>query len=1009
MMQLKHLLLATTIVAGSGLGLATMAEARQVAGKGEAPTVQTDKPHAKPTEPEAVEAVVVTGSRIRRSDFNSASPVTIITNEDAELKGSTSAVDMLQTLPQAANSQQINSQLGGYVVTGGPGAQTLGLRGLDASRTLILLNGRRLGPAGVGGTVSAVDLGVLPQASLSQIEILRNGASSIYGSDAIAGVVNYITKTNQDGLTLTARTTLPEHGSGENYYVGGSYGKSLAKGYVTGSLSYMEQRELTKGDRDYTACDADYYFNPKDNGRADLIGPGGGPVCFNHYNGVVVPKAYYGGVFQYDPKLQNYPAYPAAALGLRSFLPDWVRAARAGQKDTYKYLQSKPAIDSRASVVTPRTVLSGLFNVGYDVTPTTSAYGEFLFNRRTTKWHSSAELFPQIDPTNPNNTLAKGLQTACGFVGYQGAIPVCNVGGVPTAGTDGQVYPIIVWPQWSSTKVDYAHAVLGLKGTVKGLGFLDGFKWDGYYQYSGSRGSYAQKFVYKDRVIATTGIDDSGARVSNGQTCNQALITMAPTTCVSVPWLDPRVLQGQFTPEESNFLFGQETGHTRYDRHAFEFTLSGDVLKLPAGPLSTVVGVYAKRDSIKDTPGANAILRNYWGRTTAGVTQGTENLKEVYGEALVPVVKNLFLAKSVDLSLSGRLSDYDAFGTSKTYKVGVDWALSSQYRLRGSIGTSFRAPTLYERFLADSTGFFSGQDPCRLWKDSSNATLQQRCKADGIPDDYAGYIATPTVSTGGGKNLKPETSKTFSIGAVWTPSIIDLKVAVDYFELSIDQQIDNFGAGNILSSCYTAVDANKIFCDLFKRDPVSKDILTIRDDYLNINKQKLRGIDLNTRYTRNFTAGVLAIESQATWQLEYARSIKGEPFVDFVGRVNVPQFTAGVNTSFKAGDSTYFWSVDVVGRQSDSRGFETGEFAPGPFANYPEGYRRKLHVEQVVYHTISYRRRVNDWTLWAGVNNLFDEVPPAVSSDERGRVGTSAIGNYDFLGRRFFLQVERKF
>ncbi|ATQ44611.1 TonB-dependent receptor plug domain-containing protein [Caulobacter mirabilis] len=1003
-MSLKHFLLASALGASCGLAVPALALAQ------EAPPAAQPETLPKPDHEtaEAVEAVVITGSRIRRSDFTSSSPITIITSEEAALEGVSTAADLLQNLPQATTSQQINTLLGGFAVTGGPGVQTLGLRGLGASRTLVLLNGRRLGPAGVGGSVGSVDLNVLPQMALEQIEILKDGASSIYGSDAVAGVVNYITKTNMDGLTVNAYANIPQHGGGEVYTLNAAYGKTLPKGYIAGSFSYTEDKGLTHGDRRYTACAEDYITDINGKNRVDFRGADGGFKCSNTIGNSVVEGRYFGGYFQYDPKLENYPNYPAAGLNLRAFLPDWVRAGRGGQVATQPYFNTTSPLYDQQHVRSPRTLLTGLFNASYDLTPTTTAYAEVLFNRRESSFTGMNQLFPNLDPNNPTNTMGAGLRAACGFVGYSGSLPVCRVNGQFVPGTDGRVTPIILRKSESKQTVDYAHAVLGLRGTVSGLGFLDGFKWDSYYEYTASRADYTQDFVYKDRVTAATGVNEANEYVSNGLACNPAQMTVAPTACLTIPWLDPRVLRGDFTAQERAFLFGNEKGRTSYDRHSFEANLSGDLFRLPAGPLSVAAGVAFRSDRLKDTPGEQAVKRNYWGFSTAGVTKGTENVGEAYVEFLAPVVKNLPVAESVDLSASARFSNYDDFGSHTTYKVGLDWALSSEYRFRGSVGTSFRAPALYERYLADSTSFFNGNDPCTRWGESSNSTLRARCGAAGVPDDYGGFAATPQVFTGGGAKLTPETSKAISVGAVWTPANINLKVALDYFSFDVRDQVDNYGASNILNGCYGSNINPEVYCKLLVRDPITHDVVRITDNYVNISRQVARGVDLGINFSHTFTSGTLNIDSQTTWQAFVAQSAEGERLTNYTGTLQNPEFTSDTNVSFRSGDNTYYWSVSYIGESSNERFFETGEKTL-PSANYPQGYTRKLHKEAMIYHTVSYRRRFDKTTLWVGVNNLFDEAPPAISSDIGGRAGISLRGSSDFLGRRFFIQLERKF
>ena len=223
---------------------------------------------------EGQRAIVVTGSRIKQPEFTSADPVARIDPEIANRAGKQSLAETIQTSPIAAGSTQVTSALSSnFVTNGGPGAETIDLRGLGPNRTLVLLNGRRAGPAGTRGGVSSFDLNVLPQAILKQVDILKTGASSIYGSDAVAGVVNFITKTDFNGLELDARGNVPTRGAGQQYSVSVLAGKTFSRGHVMIAAEYFRQNELARGDRSYLNCPEAYIFKQGTNQRADLIDP----------------------------------------------------------------------------------------------------------------------------------------------------------------------------------------------------------------------------------------------------------------------------------------------------------------------------------------------------------------------------------------------------------------------------------------------------------------------------------------------------------------------------------------------------------------------------------------------------------------------------------------------------------------------------------------------------------------------------------------------------------------
>ena len=736
----KKLILASTVISSLGIGAHAFSQDA-------APAATTPDQAAAPAASDDVTEVVVTGSHLRRKDMNEASPLTTITAKQAELSGSSSVADLLQKIPQASSTGQTNTLLGGYVVTGGSGVETLSLYGLGAQNTLVLLNGRRLGPAGVGGTVGPIDLNVLPLDAFKQVDILLDGSSSIYGSDAVGGVVNFITKKNTDGLDLIVHGDIPMQKHGSTYTATLSGGKTFDKGYLSFVGSYHEETGLTVGDRKDTKCANQIFFDPATGSRSDYLDVSGQYKCLNLLSNSF--QAYnFSGEFQYDPTHTRYP-YPAN--GVATYLPDWVRAGRSGKLDTYPYLNYDTAAYAKQTVIQPVQTASLLLTGGYDLSSTASFYGELLYNHRRSANHGLYQLFPYVNPGNPTNTVGEALY---------GANPASY----------GYARPIIAYENNTRTSVDYLRAVAGINGTIDGLGFLNGFSYDTNYQISQSKASYTQDFIYNDRVTATTGADAAG------DACVQADITFSDASCVTIPWFSDDVLQGKFTPEQKAFLFGTETGKTKYLSQTLESNISGDIYQLPAGAVSAVFGVFLQNDQMIDTPGYNARNDNYWGFSTTGITKGQFSSEQAYAEFYVPVIKNAPLVKNLDFTVSGRYANYSSAGSNSTYKLGAVWNITNEYAFTATHGTSYRAPSIYESHLANQTGFVNLLDPCQNWADSTSQRLQERCAADGIPDDYAGALSSTLVYTGGGAGLKAETAITTNYGFAWTPSFADLKV-----------------------------------------------------------------------------------------------------------------------------------------------------------------------------------------------------------------------------------------
>jgi iron complex outermembrane receptor protein len=954
---------------------------------------QESKPAAEATNAKEaaqdVEELVVTGSRIRRTEFTSASPIQVISVEQARLVGISDTGTLLQKSSLAAGSFQVNGLLTGYVTNGGPGINTVGLRGLGSERTLVLVNGRRPGPAGVRGTVGAVDLNTIPESVLDRVEILKDGGSSIYGSDAIGGVINLITKKSIDGGYIETQYRSPTRAGGERVNVSGVWGKTFDKGYITVTGDYRKQFILTSGDRDETACAQAYLFDPSTGQRVDYIDSLTGRTKCNNLLSNVAIVGGFGGYFQYPVDGQTYPT-AAQGNNAQALFPGtpFIRSGRAGRPIMFPYANLDSPLTRRTSVFNPLETITVFASGSYDLTPKTEAYGEILINQRKSEQQGVRQLFPTIPDYNPGFA----------FSGAPYAIPVIAVT------SDG------------SQTVDFGRFQGGIKGTIDSLPWGKNWNWDVFGQYSHSSGDYENDFIYSDRLDAVTQSDIP---------CDESLITQSkPVQCVNFNWFSKAILEGNFSPEQRAFLFGRAKGRTIYEQTTFEASANGDLFKLPAGMVGAAVGVSWRRDKIDDNPSDPEKNGNFWGSSSAGRTQGEDTVKEVFGELSVPLVKGVPLIQGLSLSASGRYTDYDSFGAESTYKVGLDWKISSAFRVRSTVGTSFRAPALFELYLADQTGFLDqlSIDPCINYGLSDNTRLQANCAAVGLAPDYTSNAASATIFSGGGKGkLTAETADTKSLSLVWTPSFTDLSVAIDYLDIEITNQIDRFGAYNIVSQCYTSAQfATEPFCKFFTREtnPNSPDyqgITEVRDDFLNIISVKNRAIDYTVNYKHRFTAGALTLEAKATQQIENGSKLLGESkFKDYNGSTNNNDFVGQVTARFDRDDWTYTWQYEFFSKASDSG-------APDALADIrlsstygdltgPRRVYYKQYTEFTGFHTAAIRYEKDKWHFGAGVRNLFDEKAPALSSGGFRR-GTAALNQYDdgILGRSIFVSIDRKF
>ena len=1006
----RHLntLLASTVIFGSAAALAPSALAQE-----DTSDTSTEVEVVEDQEEETLkqDRIVITGSRIQRSDFTSASPVQIINSETSTLQGLVSAAEILQSSSVAAGSGQVNNTFTGFVVDGGPGIDTISLRGLGAQRSLVLLNGRRAPPAGVGGTVGPVDLNILPNTIIQRFEILKDGASSVYGSDAVAGVVNVITRENIEGLTLTVTQDITEQGGAEETLIGASWGKSFDRGSFNISAEYYDQAPLRMNDRENFACPQDFYFND-DGSRADLIDPRTGDFkCYNALEGYVqtfyspnAPFGLAGGFYGSrvpDPNGVNYEGIP----GYR-FIP----------------FQERSFDDPRegeTTIISPRERVTVFASGEYRPSffDTTEIYTEFLYNSRESSQDNFRQLFPWYHPDSELNPYGTDINFDFGpLFGFDPGIFVAPIDGFTAR-------PIVLVPSNSKQDIEVMRGVLGAKGNFSGS-FLNGWSWDAYGSYSKSEGSNTNTAIPEDRINAGTGTIQNGILLNPDGVCGAS----APAGCVPLDLFNTGTLfDGAFSDAAQSYYFVDQTQETEYTQAIFEASMTGNLFSLPAGDVGTAVGVHIRRDEIDDVPGAVALAGNAWGSVNAVETRGDDTVKELFAEVELPILRNKPGFEDLTLNVSGRYSDYDSVGDATTYKVGLNWQIIPSLRLRASHGTSFRAPQLYELYLGNQTSFL-GQiniDPCINYggggeNNNVDPTIQANCAADGIPADFGGGTSSAEILTGGGLGLQPEDSKASTIGLVITPPELGLSVAIDYFSIEVEDQIASFAAG-VVGACYADPDfrSQPGFCDLFTRelDPTAANFGTITNvdaSYRNIPTEKTSGLDFTVAYEKEFDFGTLDIDASATWTENYETQLfVGSPFEEFNGLIGEPEWVGRVQSRFLKGDWTTTWTLNYTGEGSNL-GYEGEDGISSAF--YADGASYITSVDAFITHDLTVRKTWDKFSAVIGLRNVFDEEAPIISDgDDAG--SARRLGNYPgssqyidgFIGRSLFLTLAKEF
>jgi iron complex outermembrane receptor protein len=989
--------------------------------------------------------IVVTGSRLRRDERSTVDPVTIIDPDLESREGRFDTADVLQSSPVAAGSTQITSTISSnFVINGGEGVQTISLRGLGSNRTLVLLNGRRAGPAGVRGGVSAFDLNVIPTEAIETIEILKTGASSVYGSDAIAGVVNLITKKDLRGLDLSGFVSVPENSGGEQYSISGTYGIGLGeRGNIMIGANFYRHRELERGDRNFLGCEEEFVTNEAGE-RSDPIDPRTGePYCGSFSTNLLGIVDFFGGqlirddnllgpelpsagaptrraitAIQFDPSLlpllgdtglffETDPDNPTQFRAPGGFIPVGAYSATA------LALQNNYDARVNGDSVIPDTKRMTLFaEGGYDVTDNVSLYFEALHNRRKTRTDASRQLFfyqfPGVGETIFSEVYGAYYLPYFFCDGSEAALCDPNAQGDPlNDGFSGAalLQPIVYAPFNSGTDVKYTRGVIGGRADLANI-VPNGFA-DLYLQHSRSDGDYKRDIIFRDAI-------EFGVAQYRTDLCAGTTTAIRGVPCIDIDYTDRRVLQGQFTPEERAFLFGVDRGNTLYKQSAAELSFGGDIFQLPAGPLKLALGGQLRRDEIRDRPGEATLQGNVWGSTTSGITAGFQRTTEAFGEMEIPVLRDQPFFQALTFNVAGRVTstyaksrdgESDSDKGNWTYKVGGNWQPTDWLRFRSTYGTSFRSPALFEQFLADESGFL-GQlqiDPCIRYEDNENAQIRENCAAAGIPLDFPGSGGSAeTFSSGGIGFLDPETSKAFTASVIFTPqgwlwSGGRFSLTVDYIDINVKDQVTQLGAANIVTGCYASENfPDDPLCSLFVRAPAGGSgafsILTVQDPYLNIDQQRNKSIDVTTRFRQDLGGmGTLSLLGQANFQLKDKFKLFQNTSANFNGEAGDPKWVGDLNVTWAKDPFTITYGLQVIGPTNDIDNLEVvGGSAlnennclatNAAFALRNGPYCPVYKLPRVAYHSISAEIEAGErYSFLFGVSNLFDKKPPQVST-----------------------------
>lgn len=774
--------------------------------------------------------IVITGSRIRHNPLDQKSPITFVDRSDIEKTGLNSVSEVIQQLPSVGgglNNRFNTSGNNGNPPDGagvGAGAAEIDLRHLGSKRTLVLVDGLRfINGASASGVPGSVDLNVIPESMIERVEVLQDGASAIYGSDAIAGVVNIITKQGQSGFQASAQVGVQDKGDGltQNYQLSWGNGTNRATQIVAG-VSYVKNGAVFAGDRAISAFPTPYGTSCLDGGCSSGT-PLGRFIVLNQnitLRGPVVGRApVYNPANPTDPN-SDFKAFTTADRF--NFAP-------------YNYL------------LTPLERFGGFVNLRQEIDSDTHFTVKVIANRRNSKNQAAPlPLFVgpdagngnlldriTIDSTNPYNpfgTLYSGL----------------NLDNTPNGATPN--YSFIGRRLVEGGPRQYSQQVTTFYGTatLDGSFSIGGHQW--FWDVNGFLGHNKAKQTFTGDV--------------NAQKLAVALGPLA--TCNATPGCVPFDIFGG-TGSITSAMLGY-VGYVEHDSSSQSLAgasanISGKLFALPGGDVGLAAG--AEYRNLKGRFDPDPITAaGFTSDIPAQPTRGGYHVSEVYGELDAPIVRFL------DVTGAVRYSNYSTSGGKATWKVGANFNPTSDIRLRASYGTGFRAPTIGELFGSKTRFDAQLSDPCSADQKPSGAVLAN-CQSHGVPAGYQQNNPQISVVTGGNPALKPETSKGWVVGGVLSPAAINHRISleVDYYKIAVNGAIQQVDAATILENCFLANDP--IACAAVPRTS-SGQITQIQGVLQNIGGIRTSGFDINlTARTGRASWGQLVLTANHSFLTKY--------------------------------------------------------------------------------------------------------------------------------------------
>ena len=927
--------------------------------------------------------IQVTGSKIKRTDLETSQPVLSITKAEIQATGVSQIGDILQSLSSAgaAINQVFNN--------GGDGSTLVDLRDLGSARTLVLVNGRRFAPDG-GALSGAVDLNSIPTSIVERIEVLKDGASTIYGSDAIAGVINIITVDSFDGMEAKAYFGENSEGDGRVESYDFTAGASNDDTSVVVNVSFQKNEPVFAGDREISAVPqfgADFCASTTNpTGRFGLAGRAG--------------------TFTLTNSAATAPGVVQSAANIRAF---------AIPGDCYNFAPDN-------YLLTPQERYSLFGKLRHNIAENITFKSEFVYTNRT-----SDQLLAAIPVT-----FAGG-----GLFGSNVRFDVSptsfyNPFGVATTRFQRRLNE--TGGRQFSQDVDVWHYNGGVEGYFD-LGERP-FSWDVGYTFSQNQSNTITTGQVNVNRIATA----IGPSFRDAQGVIRCGTAASPIDgCVPLNLFGGN---GSITQDMLNYITTPLQDAAEYRRIGYQANISGEIFELPAGPLAFAAGYEYRSETGFDLPDALTAT----GASSGNIRQPTAGgfaIDEFFTEFNVPILADAPGAKLLEVSLATRYSDYSTFGNTTNSKLGLKWKPIDDLLVRGNWSEGFRGPSIGELFQGQSDSFAQVNDPCTGPDQATtnrfatlNATQRANCAAAGVPVTGAEQASGQIRATvGGNPNLAPETSTSKTFGFVYSPEYLaGFDVSLDWWNIQIENSITSLGAQTIADACILGGAAAQ--CSLISRLPGTGAIVGLLDVNTNGASDDITGYDLTTNYrfeTENY--GKFRLSMDTTYLAEYINvtesGIPGDPLVyslagNYYGRGSVTsriksnlalswdmaEWGATWTTRFKSRlEENCTDAVDFGAQCSDPGQLVNGEYQGVPFnvdglaSNGLESVPTNS-IGGTTYHDIQVRWNAPwDGKFSGGIRNLMDKDPPVSIST----FANSFDPSYDVPGRFFYVSYGQKF